>query len=701
MACRESRLIMSDMLEEIGRLIKDATTQDVAGHREDLFDRYMAEPYTDEGMANPGGSQFLDSTIADAVDAIFPDIMDVFTSAEDIVEFSPVGAEDVAAAEQETKAVSYFFWSKNPGFENLSVWIKEALIQQNSYIWSGWVDKKRVTIDEYADQTPEEFLAIMGNIDGEYEFLEYEGFEVDDDTGDTDEDTANGLRFLSDGDKPAAISAKIRCVKTSKHYLIEPFPQEEFFITPRWNKIGLEGVPCCGRIHPDMEESDLLALGFSEESIKRAMGGDTDDEQKEARHNTSDSEEGEAEAKTATIYEAYMNLTVDGEKSLHCVWSYGDGSKVMEWDNGEEAIDEVSGVPISALTPYLVPHRHIGRSVAELVDDVQKVKTVLLRHVFDGIYKTNHQRPEYNPDDAGDDIYDDLLDPSAGAPIRNRSGVPVNWISPPPIFAAAMPVIEMMDGLQEKRTGATRYTQGLDAESLNKTASGIQQILNAGQKKTKLIARTIAETALRDLFLRMHRDLRAGPVKDVMMKMRGEWVTINPTTWRDRTDMEISVGMGRGDRDEVRTGLMAIGQLQRELMAAGSPMVTQREIYNTAAKAAKTFGIDHMDPYLIDPDTLVPPPPPPPPPPDPMMIAAETDQMKAQADAQRDQQKLELDARKAEMDHQYRMAQLQLQAGKVQADTTAKAEERDLKAEIALMDDDLARDQMAGVNTPL
>jgi hypothetical protein len=107
---------------------------------------------------------------------------------------------------------------------------------------------------------------------------------------------------------------------------------------------------------------------------------------------------GDEATETVTVYEAYCRLDVndDGKAELVRVWATGDGSRVLQWENGDDAIDEVSSLPFDCLTPYIVPHRHIGRSVAEIVDDVQRVKTVLMRTTLDNIYGTQYPRPHFD-----------------------------------------------------------------------------------------------------------------------------------------------------------------------------------------------------------------------------------------------------------------------------------------------------------------
>ena len=668
---------MSDINATIARLIQGATNEDAQDVRSKLFDRFMGEPYGDE---KEGKSKFVSTDVSDAIEATLPDILDPFTSTEDALKFDPVGPEDEEAAKQETSIVSHIFWQKNNGFEILYTWFKEAMMQQNSYVRFGWEDKERVSIEEYEDLSADELLAVMQGIEGDVVVIEQ---EID--------------------EEAQTASIKLRVTNTSKKYVIECFPQEEFFVTPRWGKVSLEGVPACGHKR-DMESGELIAMGFSKDSVDSAFS-DTDEFQDAGRNDTQDHFEGEGDSgddatTKVTVYEAYVRADKngDGQAELLKVWAVGDGSTILEWEDGSEAIEEVSSIPFACLTPYIVPHRHVGRSQAEQIDDIQQVKTVLLRTTLDNIYSTQYGRPVVDPDLATEDTYNDLANPAHGAAVR-YGGV-LQYHVPPSVAPTTMPLVEMFDSLKETRTGATRYSQGLDAESLNKTASGISQIMGASQKKNKLMARVFAETGMRDLFLGIHRDLRSGPVKDMAIKLRGEWVQVNPRTWKDRTDMTVNVGMGKGDRDEKRQGLMLIQQAQEKLMMGGSRMVNEANLFATAERMAETFGFESVEPFFNDPQTM-PPEQPQPQQPDPnMMLASAQIQNMQQETARRaadDQAKHQLAQR--EMDIRERELALKAQDQRVKSlDTAAGIQTDAAKLELdrdkAVNDDDFRRDKL-------
>lgn len=687
--------LTDELRSQVQDLLTEATDHENEGNRSDLLKRYNGEPYGDE---QSGRSQFIDTSAQDAVEAILPEIMEVFTSAPDIVEFVPVGPEDEAAAEQETAAVSHIFWQKNNGFLTLYTWLKEAMIQQNAYVWHGWVEEKTTEIEEYEDLSIEEWLEVISAFDeGEYDVEEQTGVALA-------EDPATGVSVpvqeIDESGQPIPISLRVRCTKERKEYRVEPFPQEDFFITPRWHSLSLHGAPVCGRRHRDKTREDWIAYGFSEDSVERLTEAHSDDESTAARHHTRDVDDTDESDKYLEVFEVYVHLDSDkdGASQLLRVWCSEDAGHIMEWEDGKEAVDEVASVPIVALSPYIMPHRHIGQSVVEKVDDIQRVKTVLMRQILDNTYLTNYPRPQFDPDLAGEDALEDLVNPAPGAPIRSRA--PIQWTAPQPVANSILPLLEKFDGLQEVRTGATRYNQGLDAESLNKTASGISQIMGASQKKAKLIARTFAETGLRELFLGIHASLRKGPVKEMMLRLKGQWAPVNPRTWKHRTDMVVNVGMGRGDRDERRQALMMAGQVQRELIAAGSRMVNEENLYQTITDTLKTFEIDKPGRYFNDPSQMPPPPPPQPQGPDPIMISAQAQAGKAQADAQIAMMKAQADERQREREHEAKMAELRLREIELTNRIQNERETLDLKEREAVMKDDLARDQMAVRGTP-
>ena len=146
-----------------------------------------------------------------------------------------------------------------------------------------------------------------------------------------------------------------------------------------------------------------------------------------------------------------------------------------------------------------MPHRFYGRSVSELVEDVQLVKSTVMRQLLDNMYLTNNNRVAVMD---GMVNLDDLLTSRPGGIVRTKQ--PPNQVMQPmqsqTISQQAFPLLEYLDTVREARTGVTRYSQGLDADSLNKTATGINQLMTQTQMRMELIARIFSETGVKELF---------------------------------------------------------------------------------------------------------------------------------------------------------------------------------------------------------
>ena len=145
------------------------------------------------------------------------------------------------------------------------------------------------------------------------------------------------------------------------------------------------------------------------------------------------------------------------------------------------------------------------------------------------------------------------------------------------------------------------------------------------------------------------------------MRLRNQWVSVDPRDWRARNDMTINVGLGTGGKSEQLAHMMTILGLQKEAMAAGlTNLVDAGKIYNAAKEITKLVGFKDPDRFFSDPGSQ----PAPQPQPDPKMIELqgkmEIEKTQAQADMATTQQKMQSDAALAERKFQHD-AQLEIQ----------------------------------------
>jgi len=498
---------------------------------------------------------------------------------------------------------------------------------------------------------------------------------TDDGQQTTDERSASSVvRPLSSEPAPAKAGVRLHDVtvltrRTVAQARVQGVPPEEFGIS-RFAR----SLADCGYCFHEVirREEDLIADGYDRDEIKaiptyamltnpEELARDTVDE-----HLAAGGDEGINEAnRQVKITEHYVRMDYEGNNkpALYRVTTGGEAGEVLSRD-GEPEIVPVDMVPFAAMTPVIVTHRFFGRSIADLVMDIQRIKTALLRSILDNAYLAVNPRVEVSEAHATETTLDDLLVSRPGGIVRTKQPGGINWQTVPAIASEIFPVLEYADATREWRTGVSRVGQGLDANALqNQSATAAMQVYNAAQARMKLIARIFAETGVRNLFALLHATIRKNGSEAQTVRLRNLWVTVDPRDWKERNDMTINVGLGTGGKSERLAHVMAVINLQKEALAGGlTNLVSAQNLYNSAAEVVKLVDLKNVDQFFTDPKTQ--PPPQPRPDPNLMGIQAQaqlqqarqqTDaahqQAKLQADAALAQQRFELDRQKMLMEH--------------------------------------------------
>lgn len=646
--------LTDEMRQRIAKMAGEAnrgSAQDST--RANLLARYLAEP-DPELPEIEGRSKFRATDVSDVVSTIHAEVLDMLTAAEHMVTFRPLNPDDREAAQIESEAVRHVFWQRNPGYEILSTWVLEALIGQVSYVRHGWETRHEVEVTEYDRLSPDELMQLEMSLAVDADEGRISEMEIESTPLDVNPETG----------EPVAFKVRVRAVHHSDQLIIRNVPQEELVIAEDWSSVSLEDCPFVAH-RRELRAGELVAMGFDREQVAELSSGDdvATSEIELTREigletTPDESDEIDAASRTVTVVEMWLRMDIndDGIDELVHAWASSNG-KVLRWADGEEAVEEVSGIPIVAITPRLVPHRHVGQSVAELIVPIQQVNTALVRHTLDNLYAVNYARPQFDETLAGKHLYEDLTSPKHGAPIRT-GGAQIEWIRPPSVIDTTLPLIETFAAMREERAGATRYNQGLDANSLNKTATGVSQIMAAGLKRIKMIARTMAETGIADLFRSLHRELRIGQWREIAYEVGGNWRVTNPREWRRRHDVIVHVGGAAAERME-RVGMLdRLLDRQGQALQAGLPVVTPEDVYNTASDMLREAGIRNPDRYLTNPSDI----PPPPQKADPAqeLVAAQVQQVIV--DAQKKAAEIELEREKLARDAELEREKLALQA---------------------------------------
>ena len=245
----------------------------------------------------------------------------------------------------------------------------------------------------------------------------------------------------------------------------------------------------------------------------------------------------------------------------------------------------------------------------------------------------------------------DLLDSAAvGGIVRVRAPGMLRDRVTPFVGRDALGVIGYFDEVRDARTG--QHNLALEADALQSTTkAAVQAQVEGSRQRLELIARIYAESGCKRIYRGLLKLLARHQDKPRMVRLRNEWVEINPAVWDTSMDVTVNVGTGGLIEERVMV-LQQTLEAQKEIlmtMGQNNPLVGLGQLRHTLAKLLELNGekdtARYFKPLPVDYQ-----PPPQPEQPDPAVMLAQAEMMKAQADAMNDQAKLELEKNKLVID---------------------------------------------------
>ena len=550
--------------------------------RSEAINFYLGLPF---GNEVEGRSQVVSYDVQDTIESALPQLLKVFVAGDKVVTFDPKGPEDQDAADQETDYVNHVVMEKNAGFNIFYVWFKDALLSKNGYVKVYTETEDEMEEVEYSGLTDAQLQMLAS--DDKTEVLEHTAYP------DPTVDIAmlQQQAMMNNQDpmsimQPMLHDVKLKVTESKDSIKIKNVAPENMMVSVDTTGPSLHDARFVQ--HRElMAVADIAqAFNISESKVESIMSDTRSVFEQESNSRDIYSEEFDraVDEDDALVKDTYIKI--NGERWRYVVL----GNEIIYKEKCEY-------VPFACITPMIMPHRHIGRSYSDLTQDIQMIKSTLLRGQLDNMYLANNGR--YAISDRVN--LDDMLTSRPGGIVR-VSGEPGSAIMPlqhPPLPASTFSMVEYMDSMKEKRTGITAYNQGLDSNSLNKTASGVAQIMSAAQQRIELVARTFAETGVKDLFQLVHKLVRTTLTKPDIIRLRNRWVEVDPREWKARKDMSISVGLGAGNKDQQLMHLTTILQMQKEAIQIG--ITSPEKIYNALAKLTQNAGFKNPEEFWTNP----------------------------------------------------------------------------------------------------
>ena len=213
-----------------------------------------------------------------------------------------------------------------------------------------------------------------------------------------------------------------------------------------------------------------------------------------------------------------------------------------------------------------------------------------MRNLLDNMYNQNYGRFAVLEGQAN---LDDLLTARPGGIVRVKSPNAVTPLATPPLEPFVFNMVQYLDDVRESRAGVSRMSQGMNEDALTShtTATAVNAVMTASQSRVELIARNFAETGVKDLMCKIYELLVKNMDKKRVIKLRDQWVEVNPRSWADRMDATVSVALGNGNKDQQVAQLTQLTQMAMGQQASGSPMVSPENLYNLQASLLSLWGI--------------------------------------------------------------------------------------------------------------
>jgi hypothetical protein len=654
--------------------------------RTKALEYYLRQPY---GNEVEGRSQIVTGEVAEAIDGALPQLVRVFTQSDDIVRFEPKHPGDEEGAKQATDYCNWVFYSQNPGFTILHNWFKDALLQKNGVVKCYWDIKEDVTKEEYRGLTDDEMVMLLS--DGKYEIVAQDTTVLD---GGVGEDGAPVV--MQSHDVIVAKRTQSGSVK------VENVPPEEFLISKRARSVADSPFVAHRKLLP---RSDLIAMGFDPEIVANLPSYNdlSYTDERIARYSRGEQPDEEASLdesmQEVEVYEAYLRTDYDGDGVAELRQIFYAGSDIL-------SNTETDYLPFHSLCPIPIPHKFFGESLADRSMDIQLIKSTVVRQMLDNLYLSNNARVGAVE---GQVNLDDLLSVTPGGVVRMKNPQAIVPLAVPSVIAQAFPMLQYLDDAQTKRTGISDMQQGLNPDVLqNVTAAAVAASTAAAGGKLELIARIFAETGVRTLFQGILQLLCKYQDKPTLMRMRGKYIPIDPRAWSNEYDVDISVGLGTGNKAEQMTMLQMVLAKQEAILqqfGPANPLCTVGQYRNTLGRFIEAAGFTdsaeffkevtpEIEQQLAQPQQQQP---------DPTVQALiqqsqaqiQIAQQKAQADVQAAQQKAQADIA---LQREKAAADIQIQREKAAASLQLKQEE--LAAEIQLKSAQLGADITRSVNIP-
>ena len=603
---------------------------------------YSGQPFGDEG-ALKGRSQLVLTVVRDTIRSTLPSLLRVFTGVEDPISFEPISAEIVGdeqlatnLARQATDYARWALFTANPGWSILHDVLLDALTRKAGWVRWYWGKRQQLRTEVCENMLMPQLQLLLAEPGIETQRIvrrPMTDLEIK-----ATQRTPDGQMYLAQGGPPEYWSAVISRSTQQAWPVVEAVPSDCVWIVA--DASNVEGARAVFHVR-DVPASDLIEMGLPAHEVLTNQDTMLRPRQRTemiARDASSgyNMKPGPPDDKSmgyVRYVEGWIRCDADNDHKAELLHTHslGNGAKLIQWERCDE-------IPLACFTPYREPGRVIGSSQADMVMDLQRLQSRVMRATLDSLGQSMFPRTVMT---LGQVNMADVRQTAIGSIIRVAQQGAVTELTKPFTGKEALPILQVLEAVRESRTGITRASQGLTVDELQSTAPiAVSQQTSAAQDRLDMMARTLAETGLAPLYHGLLKLMARHQDRPNVIRIRGKWIPIDPRALSTMWECSINVG-GKGMPMERMAMLAQIAGKQEQILTTqglDNPLVGVPEYRNTLARMLETVNIADVTSYFkpLEPGWK---PPPPNNQPTPDQLLAMVQQQKTAADLETDRGK--------------------------------------------------------------
>lgn len=556
---------------EVGAIVSREITQALGYDASALANsRTLALQYYNGQMAQPaaGRSAVVSLDVSDSIHSLLAQIGPVIQTTQ--IEFEARSQDDEAQAQAETDFVRIMV-ERHGGYTAIASACHDAFLLANGWLEASVKTDVEVNRYEYPPDLTDEALA--------------------------------GLLSSLGPDQSATVTEEadktiLKVKTTRKRLIVEACAPEEMLFSEDGSQYDVSQVRFVAR-RQLFTAAALAGLGVSRAKIDALPDASAETVQTVragAQQTAVDQLAVQAASRTKEVYRCFMRMQkgASNEVELREIWTGGTTGASVLLNRPAESVPWICGSAIP------IPHRILGRSVFELLQNVQAGKTQILRAYMDNLSVMNASRVWANPSEVN---MGDLTDGRINGVIRAQGPNSLGQMPATDIGPQAMAGLGYLDQVRAARVGASLDFNEVQSQIMASSATAAAGQLAKVEQMAGWFATNIVQTILKPLFLQVHRLLRTEMAGQVNAKIGGKWAQTDTGQWAARDITTVAMGMTTIQKAERMQSLQTvIGQLQGLISSGGNGVITdQTRLYNAMGDWIRAANLGAPDQYLIDP----------------------------------------------------------------------------------------------------